>query len=101
MRVVGINKNYTMSIPLAILKILAADFDGDTLNVLLLYNQDMINVAMQTICPRYMYISHNDGKVDTGFLPARDIIINANALKHLCKYTAEQIEAIQRLQNME
>ena len=31
MRCIGINKNYTMSIPLAILKTMGADFDGKSI----------------------------------------------------------------------
>lgn len=99
-RCVGINLDYTMSIPLAILKMLGADFDGDTLNILYLYNKDFIEQAEKIISPRMMFISHNDARCNSDLLPARDTIINANSLKSLCEYTEEEIEKIRLLQNM-
>ena len=73
---------------------------GDTLNILYLYNKDFINQAEQILSPRVMYISRNDGRCNGDMLPARDTIINANALKGLCDYTDEEIEKIRRLQAM-
>ena len=99
-RVVGINMSYTMSISNAILKPLAADYDGDTLNILYLYNQDFIRQAERILSPRVMYISRNDGRCNGDMLPARDTIINSNALKGLCEYTEEEIKKIRRLQAM-
>lgn len=100
MRVVGINLNYTMSIPLQILKLLAADFDGDTLNILYLYNQDFINIAERIISPTQMFISKNDGRCNADMIHSRDTIINANAMRSLSKYTDEQVAKIKRLQAM-
>lgn len=98
---IGINMDYTMSVSLLILKILAADFDGDTLNILYLYNQDFIRIANNVLSPRRMFISRNDGRCNSDMLFSRDVIINANALKSLCEYTPEQIERIKRLQAMD
>ena len=50
---------------------------------MMLYNKDFIDVAESIICPKYMFISHNDGKVNSDFLPSRDIMINANGMKSL------------------
>ena len=47
-KVMGINMDYTMSISLLVLPKLNADFDGDTLNILYLYNQDFIRLAFKT-----------------------------------------------------
>ena len=89
-----------MSISLAVLPLLAADFDGDTLNILYLYNKDFIEQAEQIISPRVMYISRNDARCNADLLPARDTIINANGLKSLHEYTDEEINNIKRLQQM-
>lgn len=100
MKVVGINMSYTMSISNAILKPLAADYDGDTLNILYLYNKDFINQVRAILSPRMMYISRNNGRCNGDMLPARDTIINANALKGLATYTEEEIRKIRKLQAM-
>ena len=99
-RCVGINMNYTMSISLLILKALAADFDGDTLNILFLLNKEFIRIAEEVLSPRQMFISRNDGQCNADFIHSRDVIINANALKNLYRYTNEELEDIKRLQNM-
>lgn len=97
---IGINHDYTMSISLLVLKTLAADFDGDTLNILYLYNKDFIEIADKILSPRQMFISRNDGLCNADFIHSRDIIINANSLKNLYEYSDEQIRKIQRLQAM-
>ena len=101
MKCIGINKDFTMSIPLAILKKMGADFDGDTLNILYMYNKDFIEASDATISPKIMFISKNDGMCDPDLLPARDTIINANGMKSLCKYTEQEINDIKRLQLIE
>lgn len=100
-KVIGINMDYTMSISLLILKALAADFDGDTLNILYLYNKDFINLADQILSPRQMFISRNDGRCNADFIHSRDVIINANSLKGLYSYTPDEINNIKRLQAMQ
>lgn len=101
MRCIGINNDFTMSISLLILKALAADFDGDALNILYLFNQDIIRLSSEIISPRQMYISRNDGRCNADFIHSRDVIINANGLKSLHKYTQDQLNKIQMLQNMD
>ena len=100
-KVVGINDDYTMSISLLVLKLLKADFDGDTLNILYLWSKDFIEVAERIISPRQMFISKNDGKCNGDMIHSRDTIINANSMKSLSKYTDEEISRIIRLQNMQ
>lgn len=89
-----------MSISLLVLKKLAADFDGDTLNILLLLNQEFIAMAEDILSPRVMFISRNDGMCDSDLLHSRDTIINANAMKNLYEYTPEEIANIKALQMM-
>lgn len=97
---IGINDDYTMSISLLVLKALAADFDGDTLNILYLYNKDFIKIADEVFSPRQMFISRNDGLCNADFIHSRDVIINANSLKNMYSYSDKQIEKIRKLQNM-
>ena len=100
-KVLGINMDYTMSISLLVLPKLAADFDGDTLNILYLYNRDFIELAFKIISPRQMFISRNDGRCDKDLIHSRDTLINANSLKSLHKYNNTQISKIKRLQLMD
>ena len=103
MRCIGIGKenDYTMQVPLQVLQLLGADFDGDSLNIMYLYNKDFIKVAEEILSPRYMFISRNDGTFNNLMNHQRDIIINLNAMKSLCTYTEEEIAQIRLLQNME
>ena len=93
-RCTGINMNYTMSISLLILKPLAADFDGDTLNIMYLYNGDFIRLTNDIFNPIQLYISRNDGQCNSDMLPSRDMLINANGLKSMCKYTLDEVNEI-------
>jgi len=97
---VGINDDFTMSVSLLILKLMAADFDGDTLTIMYLYNRDFINVCRQVLNPRMMFISANDGKLDDRLLHSRDVIINVNAMKNLYEYTQDELDSISKLQAM-
>ena len=97
---IGINMDYTMSISLLILKLLAADFDGDTLNILFLLNQEFITMAEEILSARQMFISRNDGMCNGDLIHSRDTIINANAMKNLYEYTQEEIDAIRALQSV-
>lgn len=90
-----------MSISLLILKALAADFDGDTLNILFLLNQEFITMAEEVLSPRQMFISRNDGMCNGDFIHSRDTIINANAMKNLYEYTPDEIAQIKALQMMD
>ena len=94
-RCVGINMNYTMSISLLILKPLAADFDGDTLNILYLWNKEFIEMTDKIFNPIQLYISRDDGLCNGDMLPSRDMLINANALKSCCRYSKAEIDSIE------
>ena len=103
MYVVGINHNYTASVPLRILKPLAADFDGDTLNILYLINKDFIEAAEKVINPRNaMQISRNDGMFNSDVNHSRDILINATTMVYLSRdqYDEEKLAKIKALQSM-
>lgn len=92
---------FTMGIPLEILEGLAADFDGDTLNILLIINKDFQTAAEYVFNPRNsMYISKNDGMFNNSYNHKRDTIINMNTMVQLsrARYTREQLEVIARAQ---
>ena len=99
-KVIGINMDYTMSVSLLDLPAMAADFDGDTLNIMYLYNKDFIRLADMVINPRQMFISRNNGRCNSDFVHGRDIIINSNAAKSLYNYNIHQINKIRALQSI-
>lgn len=97
---VGFTETYTMSVPLQVLKLLAADFDGDVLNILLPINQTFIRLAWEKFNPRNtMYISRNDGYFNSDVSMQRDTLINANTLARCGRdsYTQEDIDNFDRL----
>lgn len=97
---VGFTDSYTMAVPLQILKSLAADFDGDVLNILLPINQTFIRLAWEKFNPRnVLYISRNDGYFNMDASMQRDTLINANTLARVGRetYTQEDIDNFNRL----
>lgn len=103
MRCVGINDNFTMSVPLQILSPLAADFDGDALNIMYLINKTFIEQADRVFNPKNaMYISRDDGLFNNDVNHQRDTLVNANTMINLSRryYSKEQLEKIERLQRM-
>ena len=100
MYVVGICKSYTMRVPLQILPLLAADFDGDVLNILYMINQQFINEVMKVFNPRNaMYINRNDGTLNMDVLHNKDTLINVNSLVYLARpnYTEDNLARIERI----
>ena len=94
---VGISNGYTMGISLQIIKGLAADFDGDTLNLLYIINREFEEGVMAIFNPRNNFmISKNDGMFNPEVNHQRDTIINGNTLIRLGrdKYTEEQLAKI-------
>ena len=97
---IGYTDTLTISVPLQVLKLLGADFDGDVLNVMLIINKAFNERAKMIFNPRNaMYMSRIDGKLNTDVLVQRDTIINANTLMHLGRnrYSKKQLENIARL----
>ena len=97
---VGINRDFTMSVSLQILKLLAGDFDGDVLYVVLIINQAFGQRMNEVFNPRNnMYISKNDGKFNCNACISRDSIINSNTLMNLgnAYYTPKEIEKLKKL----
>lgn len=81
---VGFTHTYTMGVPLQPLPLLAADFDGDVLNIMLPMMMEFVERAFMIFNPRNaMYISRNDGYFNTAVSMQRDTLINANTLSSL------------------
>lgn len=96
----GINYDYTMSMPLQVLPLLAADFDGDVLNILFILNYNFYYRANQIFNPRNaFYISRNNGLLNPQVMPCKDMLINAACLNDLTykKYTKAEINNIERI----
>ena len=86
-----------MSVPLQVLKLMAADFDGDVLNIFHIINSTFFERAYVVFNPRNaMYISRIDGKLNNDVIVQRDSLINANTLLWLGRhnYTEEQKKKI-------
>ena len=62
----------------------------------MLYNKDFINITDQIFNPSQMYISRNSGECSSDMLPSRDILINANAIKSVNRYTSDEIAQIEK-----
>lgn len=94
---VGFTDTLTMSVPLQVLKLLGADFDGDVLNIFIIINRAFYERCNIVFNPRNaMYISRVDGKMNADVLVQRDTLINANTLLHLGRhnYTKEDFDKI-------
>lgn len=99
MFVVGINDNYTLSVPNQILPLIAGDYDGDVLNILYIINKAFYESAFKMLNPRNsMYVSRNDGKFNNDVNHTKDTLINLNSLVRLARknYSPEQLERLQR-----
>lgn len=80
MKIVDIKKeyddDYTMSLPIQILKVLNADFDGDILNIIALKTKSISKAYEKTFNPRKnMFISRNDGMFNDDFNLMKDQLI--------------------------
>lgn len=103
MNVVGINDNYTMSVPLQPLPLLAGDFDGDALSILWIINKSVKERAEEVFSPaNAMFISRNDGMFDNQMNHQRDIIIVASGLSNICRefYVKEELDIIRQAQSI-
>ena len=93
---------YTMGIPLQVLKPLAADFDGDVLNVLFIINDAFHQRCSEVFNPRNaVYISKNDGMFNNAVNHQRDTIINTQTLLKLSRnnYSKENLDKIYSIVN--
>lgn len=103
MRVIDITDDYVLGTPLQILPKLAADYDGDVLNVYYIINEDFRIQCDKVLNPRNaMYISRNDGWFDNDLNHTKDLVINMNTLMNLCRknYSKEQMDKIRKIKEL-
>lgn len=104
MRVVGINRHFACSVPLQVLAGMNADFDGDTINILLIINEQFLKYAMAIFNPRYSgQISNNDGMFNNNVAHQTDTMICLNSFIFLGRdaYSEEELANIRALKNSE
>ena len=78
-------------------------FDGDTLNILLIINQEFLHAAERVFNPaNAMIISKNDGFFNNDYNNQRDTLINSNTMVYLGReyYTSEELEEIERMKQI-
>jgi hypothetical protein len=92
---VGMTDSFVMKLPLRVLSMMNADFDGDALNILHIINEAFFVRAYEIYNPRNaMQISRNDGKFNDYVCPQRDTLINVNSFINMGKqyYTEEDLQ---------
>lgn len=93
---------YIMKVPLQILPLLAADFDGDVLNCLYVINRAFWERANEIFNPRNVfYISRNDGLFNNDVNHQKDTLVNATQLVELGQenYTEDDLNNVLRIKS--
>ena len=99
---VGMEDAYVMRLPIRILVLLNADFDGDVLNILQIINDAIYKRATEVYNPRNSFqISRNDGRFNEDVGHGKAVIINYNSAMQCCKdvYTDEDRANLNRILN--
>ena len=104
LHVVGVTKDdtYSCHVPHEILKSMGADFDGDTLNIMLIINDDFLLNAAKLFNPRLsMQVSYNDGMFNGRMALQTDTMICINSFTQLGidEITEEEYMMISACQN--
>jgi hypothetical protein len=104
LHVIGVTKDdtYSCRVPHEILKSMGADFDGDTLNIMLIINDDFLINAARLFNPRLsMQISYNDGMFNSNMSLQTDTMICINSFVQLGidTITEEEYALIAECQN--
>ena len=97
MRVVGLNYDYSCSVPLQILSGFGADFDGDTMYAMWINNKEVLEMAKRIFNPRYAgQISRNDGLFNSNVSLQSDTMINMNSFAFLGRdnYSGDKLAKI-------
>lgn len=104
LHVIGVTKNdtYSCHLPHEILKSMGADFDGDTLNITLIINDEFLLNATKLFNPRLsMQVSYNDGMFNSKMSLQTDtmICINSFAQLGINSITEEELRLIEVCQS--
>lgn len=81
-------------------KISVDPFDGDNLNILMIYNEEFRSACEKVYNPRNAFcISRNDGKMNNSINVFNDILINLNSLVGLSRdnYSQQDLDHIHYL----
>ena len=104
LHIIGVSKDdtYSCKVPHEILKSMGADFDGDTLNIMLIINDEFLINAARLFNPRLsMQISYNDGMFNSNMSLQTDTMICINSFAQLGyeTITDEDMALIEMCQN--
>lgn len=104
LHIIGVSKDdtYSCKVPHEILKSMGADFDGDTLNIMLIINDEFLINAARLFNPRLsMQISYNDGMFNANMALQTDTMICINSFAQLGYETIsdEDMALIEMCQN--
>ena len=104
LHVIAVTKDdtYSCHVPHEILKSMGADFDGDTLNIMLIINDEFLLNAAKLFNPRLsMQISYNDGMFNSRMSLQTDTMICINSFVQLGidTMTQEELDMIEACQN--
>lgn len=84
--------DYTMSIPINVLGVLAGDFDGDVLNIISLKGRELTYSYNAAYNPRSnMLINRNDGKFNSDFNLIKDQLISLHQFNQIGKTSVRQV----------
>ena len=104
MRVVGVNRHYSCSIPLEILRGYNADFDGDSMYSIYIIDKNLLVNCMRIYNPRYAgQLSRNDGLFNSNVSLQKDtmICLNSFGFMHRKKYSEDKLERIKKAMEAE
>ena len=99
-RVVKCTDGFSMGMNTWIIAGMAADYDGDTLSFLMIYNNEFRDECERVYSARNAFcISRNDGLLNHNVNIFKDTVINLNGLLELSRdnYSPEQISKIESL----
>lgn len=73
----------TIRLNTSVIRTMAADFDGDQVNVFRIIGNDLSKRFIKNMNPRYnMYIDHINGKINRDFSPMKDEAIGLYLFLH-------------------
>ena len=90
MKCVGITDNYAMQVNSLCLRFISGDYDGDTINIILLLNDDIIMRSLISLNPvNAMIISKNEGMFNDDANLQTESLITMNSIKSLAPVYTE------------
>ena len=95
MKCIGITDSYSMQVNSLCLRFIAGDYDGDTINNILMLNDDIIKRALITLNPvNAMIVSKNDGTFNPDANLQTEALITINTIRHLAPRYSQEEEAL-------